>query len=61
MKVPDKYIGKITQEKLDEWYDDAITNCYERMEDPTEEEAHQWAEFCVTESLKQLFDEWEDL
>jgi hypothetical protein len=59
MNVPDKYKNKISQEKLDDWYDDAITNCYERMEDPTEEEAHGWAEFCVIERLRQEFDEWE--
>jgi hypothetical protein len=56
MEVPFLYHDKITQEKLDEWYDDAITNCYEQMEDPSEEEAHNWAEFCVTERLKHTFD-----
>lgn len=53
MKLPEKYKGMITQEKLDEWYDDAATNCIERMENPSEEEVHSWAEFCVLELLKQ--------
>ena len=55
MKVPSKYKDKVTQEKLDEWYDDAATNCYERMEDPSDEEVEAWATFCVEERLK-MFD-----
>jgi hypothetical protein len=56
MEVPDKYKNKVTQEQLDEWYSDAADNCRERMEDPSDEDIHIWAEFSVTERLKQ-FDE----
>ncbi|HUM42162.1 MAG TPA: hypothetical protein PKI14_04360 [Fervidobacterium sp.] len=61
MKVPDKYKDKISQEKLDEWYDDAATTCCERMEDPSEEDIEIWATFCVEQRLEQEFDEWESI
>ena len=55
MKIPEEYKNLVPQEKIDEWYDDAITNCYERMESPSEQEANDWAEFCVNERLRQTY------
>jgi hypothetical protein len=59
MLVPDKYKSLVTQSQLDTWYDDAVTNCCERMEDPSELDITTWAEFCVNERLKQLTS-WEE-
>jgi len=55
MKIPEEYKNLVSQEEIDEWYDDAITNCYERMEDASDQEAHEWAEFCVNERLRQIY------
>lgn len=54
MKVPKEYEHLVTQDQLDEWYENAASDCYERMEDPTEYDVNEWAEFCVMERLKNL-------
>jgi len=54
MKLPKEYEHLATQDEIEEWYDDAATNCCESMEEPTEEDIRIWAEFCVIERLKQI-------
>lgn len=54
MKIPKEFEHLATQNQIDDWYDDAASNCFERMEEPTEEDVKTWAEFCVIERLKQL-------